>query len=613
MLVFVAVCLALAHVHHDGAVLTGDETHYMVAALAIGRFHTLHVAEAYRYAIAHNLFMHWGVTFGQQAIDAGRIQVVVSHNGYFPFHELGVPFLLALPVAIGGAAGAEVAFAAVVAVLTATVAFLVGRVSRVRTPWRSAVVGVFLSPAFILASTQIYPDLVSGLIVTIVVLCIATIEIEGHASLRLLVVMGVLIGYLPWLHNKNLIFAGLLSGAVAAVCRQRKLGIRSLCFVAVPAVALWVPLLAYNLYVFDNPIGIVDSLNLGMASWTRMAALLVDRRQGIVVQMPAVLFGIGGLWLFRRRTPLAVLATVVCLPLVIFLNGTLANSFGGFSFAGRFQWEAAPLLLAFAGLALVRMAQVRPQAALLMAAVLGVLYVIEWIPIVASQHVYYNLGFLDPDSYKGWWGALDPFSPILGDFARPWSVVWHGGRVWLGVAFVLAMSVLVVYLVVRLSRDSAKLRLPIVGSMVALLAVMGVATTLAAAPLPSPDVIPAADLNSTIGRVDGTARVVQGPSQSGALVFGPSWPIAAGRYVASFTYDLQDPKTQRADVLISGGPPASTSAVVATAQLKATRGLAVANLPFTVVRKGKVQFRVFWTGSGRLRVTSVALTVHPAR
>ena len=608
---FAAVCLALAHVHHDGAVLTGDETHYLVAALAIGRFHTLHVEEAYRYAIAHNLFMHWGVQFGQKAIDTGRIQVVVSHRAYFPFHELGVPFLLALPVAIGGAAGAEIAFAAVVALLTAAVASLVGRVSRVRTPWRLAVVGVFLSPAFILASTQIYPDLLSGLVIVIVVLCIATIEIEGRASTRLLLLMGVLLGYLPWLHNKNFIFAGLLSVAVAVVCRQRKLGIGSLGFVAAPALVLWVLVFAYNLYVFDNPIGTVDSLSFGVASWTRMAALLIDRRQGIVVQMPAVLVGIGGLWLFRRRTPLAVLATVVCLALVIFLNGTLANSFGGFSFAGRFQWEAAPLLLAFAGLSFVKMAQVRPRAAFLMTTVPGVLYVIEWIPVVANQHRYYNLGYLDPSSYTGWWGALDPFSPILGDFARPWSVVWHGGRVWLGVAFVLVLSVLTVYLVVRLTRENAKLRLPMVASLVALLAVIGVATTLSAAPLPSPNVIPAVDLNSTVGVVDGTARVAKGPSRSGALVFGPSWPIAAGRYVASFASSLQDPKTQRADVLISDGPPISASIVVASAQLKATGGPSVANLPFTVERKGKVQFRVFWMGTGRLRVTSVALTTLP--
>ena len=608
----IGLCFVL--IRHDGVMLSGDEPHYLVAALAIGKFHTLHVGEAYRYAMAHNVFIHWGTRFGPQAVASGHAQAVLSHHSYFAFHELGIPFLLALPVAVGGVHGAELAFAGLIGLLTATVAYLVGRVVGTASPWRVAVIGLFLSPAYLLAGTQIYPDLLSGLVLAIVVLLVAEIEAHGRMPALPLVVMGVLIGYLPWLHTKNIIVAAVAAIAVAAVFWRAGLPWPRLLLVAAPVIVLWGLLAVYNTYVFGNLSGSGDNgVTFDLATWTRAAALLIDRRQGIVTQLPAVLVGVAGLWLFRRRTPIAVVTTVVCAPIVIIVNATLVNSFGGFSFVGRLQWEIAPLLLAFAGLTLLQLARARRRAFAVITAVLVALTVIEWIPVLANSHLYYNVGEWDPSAYTGWWGFLDPFSPILGDFTRPWNAVWHGDRVWLSVVFVALVSAAVVYAVARLGRDPApegagrraRIPAPAVGAVVGIVAV-GLATVLAAPPLPAAAVYPASTLPSSVGTIVNGARVVQGPSPPGVLVFGPSLLVQPGRYTASFRYSLQDPATQLADVAISASPT-SPALTVARIHLESTHSLSTATVPFSIKASGYLQLRVFWSGTGRLMVTTVTL------
>jgi hypothetical protein len=269
--------------------------------------------------------------------------------------------------------------------------------------------------------------------------------------------------------------------------------------------------------------------------------------------------------------------------------------------------------LAFAGLTLLQLARVRRRAFVVITAVLVAVTIIEWIPVLANSHLYYNVGEWDPSAYTGWWGFLDPFSPILGDFTRPWNAVWHGDRVWLSVVFVALVSAAVVYAVARLGRDPApegagrraRIPAPAVGAVVGIVAV-GLATVLAAPPLPAAAVYPASTLPSSVGTIVNGARVVQGPSPPGVLVFGPSLLVQPGRYTASFRYSLQDPATQLADVAISASPT-SPALTVARIHLESTHSLSTATVPFSIKASGYLQLRVFWSGTGRLMVTTVTL------
>ena len=382
----------------------------------------------------------------------------------------------------------------------------------------------------------------------IVVLLIAEIEVHGSMPGLPLVVMGVLIGYLPWLHTKNIIVAAVAAIAVAAVFWRARLPWPRLLLVAAPVIVLWALLAVYNSYVFGNLSGSGNnSVTFDLATWTRAAALLIDRRQGIVTQLPAVLVGVAGLWLFRRRTPIAVVTTVVCAPIVIIVNATLVNSFGGFSFVGRLQWEIAPLLLAFAGLTLLQLARVRRRAFVVITAVLVAVTVIEWIPVLANSHLYYNVGEWNPSAYTGWWDSSTRSRPSSATSPGR-GMPLDGDRVWLSVVFVALVGTVVVYGVARLARPRSGPRTPW-----------------------APGSHPGARPRGRRGRRDRRAghgarrpaaarRAVyppppfprqwaasstalawgQGPSPPGALVFGPSLLVQPGRYTASFRYSLQD-------------------------------------------------------------------------
>jgi hypothetical protein len=119
-------------------------------------------------------------------------------------------------------------------------------------------------------------------------------------------------------------------------------------------------------------------------------------------------------------------------------------------------------------------------------------------------------------------------------------------------------------------------------------------------------VYPASTLPSSVGTIVNSARVVQGPSPPGVLVFGPSLLVQPGRYTASFRYSLQDPATQLADVAISASPT-SPALTVARIHLESTHSLSTATVPFSIRASGYLQLRVFWSGTGRLMVTTVTL------
>ena len=138
----------------------------------------------------------------------------------------------------------------------------------------------------------------------------------------------------------------------------------------------------------------------------RALALLVDRRQGLFVQAPVALLGIAGLWTSRKRLP-TLREREHSLPALV-----------GYGFIGRFQWPTLPVLLAFAGLLLLNMWKVRRLLVGGISVLIGILYLVQLVPILRNEHVYYNGSGWDPESYVGMVGwSLDP-SPILGYIGR---------------------------------------------------------------------------------------------------------------------------------------------------------------------------------------------------
>jgi len=164
----------LRTVRGQGVIIIGDEPHYLAEAVSLGRFHTINLAPAYDYALTHHIIYPWTGRPGPglaRAIGQG----LVVHHQFLPFHAIGMSALLAGPMLIGTDT-AVVALIALMAALTVSLVHLTGEPSGVRSPGRVAIAGLFLAPAFALAATQVYPDLLTGLVMANAVMITALVE-----------------------------------------------------------------------------------------------------------------------------------------------------------------------------------------------------------------------------------------------------------------------------------------------------------------------------------------------------------------------------------------------------------------------------------------------------
>lgn len=461
----------------QGVGITGDEPHYLVEAISIGQFHTLNMNPGYVYAVRHHAVYPWTATPGPHL--AAVIGQALWHHGlYLPFHAIGLSVFLAVPM-LFGTSTAVITLVVALALLTTVVLYLTGEASQVTSPARNLVGLLYLAPPFMLAAVQVFPDLVSGLLIAIVVMVIATMEARGRPSRPQLIGLAACLVVLPWLDQKNIFFPFPLLVAVAVAFVRVRVPRRVLSLVALPSLISLASLLALNLYAFGDALGGPQRIQLtGLETLTRALALLVDRRQGLLVQAPVVLLGFAGLWIMRKRLPVATVTATFVVVATVYGNATQTDSFGGYSFVGRFQWPTLPVLFAFAGLTLLHLWRVRRPVAVVAAVLSLATFVSPFLLVVRREHAYYNLSQWDPQTYAGWFGGLDP-SPILGYIGRD---DFLNARVDWGLLCVLAFCGLVIYAVVVAAKGAARWW-PWVLSLLAVGVAVSYPATLSATPL----------------------------------------------------------------------------------------------------------------------------------
>jgi hypothetical protein len=624
---FVASLGTLALVRHQGVGLGGDEPYYLAAALAIGRFHSLNMVPAVQYAMAHHMIFPWHLPPGGH-IDALASQrpTVVRHGIIFPNHALGLPVLLAVPMLAGTSVALVVLVALVCALAVGAVRLALG-VAGVRSPWGYATALLFLAPVYLLASTQVYPDLATGLSLVVVLLLVAAAETRGRLTTGELAGGAGLLVLLPWLHPQNTFYVVLLVAAVGVLCARRTLPRSQLVWLALPTALSVGGLAVYNEWAFGHALGATQGVSLAsIDTLTRAVALVVDRRQGLLAALPIALLGGVTLWLWRRRTPVFVATCAVVVVATVYGNATQVISFGGGSFIGRFMWPLVPLFVVLAGMYLVELGDVRPRGALAVAVGIAVLYGVQAYPILRGDHLYFNRVAWDPARYAGWWGGLDP-SPVLGYLGgatmsdhlsvasdAPMSVAaavgaahpWQNARNLWGTACVAALSALVVYVLVHLVRRPVDLRVRWLAALVGTSVVTLVATWHSSVLLPGTATWTAGSLTGGTGSAQAAGRGVTAVPSAGAVVRGPSWSLLPGRYRATVDYAVVGRRPERSLLTVTAftRSPDRGPRVLAAAPLVAP---STGSTTFTVVRTAPVVVAVAWSG-GDLRVERVTLT-----
>jgi hypothetical protein len=540
----------------QGGTFVGDQVHYLIAGQALSHL-SLHPLPYYSKDFVSHYLYSWPP--GASVTNHGIVQTYPGPHGSVFAHGIGLPLLLSPFIAVGSIPLAMLGFFTVNALaflcLHQRASLLAGLRGRGRAVFALAMAG----PALWLAATQVYPDLISGILLACALVELALIERRGLLSDFGALVLALTLGFVPWLQVKNLAPALLVLGALGALASRRASLRRTVALIAMVVVASWLLLLAYNEYFFATAVGLPQpNPTFDLNSLSTILALLFDRDQGLLVQVPTVVIGAVGLWLGRRRIPVATATAVIGVLAVLVINGTYTTGvpFGGVALAGRFEWTMAPMLLAFVPFTLAR---IEPHRVRMLAAGAGiaVLWALQGVPIVLGHHVYFNETFApfapwDPSLYPGWWPAL---SQVLPTFLAPGV---HLASTWTHLLAELTIVGALVLVVVRLTRPGPIATPRWLGALGALVLVAALAVALG----PARDQ-PLAPL-SWSGANLGAPWTSNGQAMSYPPI--PLVDVGPGTYRATLTY-----------VVVAPGTGTGTGTTVATLLATVQQRLVVSN------------------------------------
>lgn len=268
-----------------GEKVYGDEPHYLITALSLGRDFTLDVRAAFAEQLFHAFYQRDLIP---QAAPRPDGRVVEPHSPL-------LPALLAVPMLLGGWVAAKLVMAGLAGVLAGLMVWTAVR--RFGAPLSTAAVttGVLaISAPVIVYGNQIYPELPAALAVTVAVAAVAIDRIRlQHAAALFLAVVA-----LPWLAPKYIPVAATLTAIALlkiwrAGRRQMVVGLTA-CWTVMAVVFAaghyhWYGgitpykssrLLQRQFHVMGADIDLLERAS-------RLVGLLIDRGYGIAAWQPA--------------------------------------------------------------------------------------------------------------------------------------------------------------------------------------------------------------------------------------------------------------------------------------------------------------------------------------
>jgi hypothetical protein len=588
--------------------LVGDEAHYLLISDSLVRDRDVQVD--------NNYLMDTPVQRASPVKLSEPIHFVPHVYNQYSRHNLGLPFILAIPYAIAGIVGAKI-FMALLAGLWPLL--LYRPLSRITgSPHWSALIAFTFSIGlpFAAASNQIFPDLLGGMIILYVAEKIFRAledKDERLASLAANVWLGLLIGFLPWLHMRLIAPALLLLlGYVAAILTKSRRsasssGHRRQWLIAAGVFAGSIILLSvYHKIAFGNFAGQYGGHSVSFVI-QHIAMIFLglhwDQAQGMFMQQPLLLLGLVGLApLIKANWREAVLFGALYLSIIL-PNAMHPAWYGGASFFGRFWWTAAALWIFPLGYAVRFLLKRNELSVLLLLAgsiVLQVWLAAKWLahdlllvnrelPVWAMRGFYDDTGvllrlptFVDFDNFDLY---LKHPSNYL--FVLLGLLLIATGWLWQREAVRFSAQVWIVSLA------------------------LGAGLFFLAPPAVNSWTLAANELSSHVGVLEGAERVATEKDGAGALVFGPYAMLLAGDYEVTLEYEWDNPPdTAAAHFDIVYGP--ELRLVVDRELPPSHMNNGLLKHRFTVRESQSLdplfQFRVYYPGRGTLRVKRLTIT-----
>ncbi len=245
---------------------------------------------------------------------------------------------------------------------------------------------------------QFYPEIAAGILVFVVA---GHLLFSRGGSLRGSWLVGVLAGYLPWLHVRFLgLVAVLVFGAFAVWRRDWR---RALAFLA----GVGVPLACFSLYAYRLtgsvlPTAMYNASGAGNMFWWNAVprtslAYLLDRDWGVFAHAPVYLLALPGYWWLARRRP-----DVAWLNATVFIALLVPAAAHALTPAGGTPLRFLVAVLPFAAVPLAELLAQRAGSRVLQAA-FGLLFLISLQNALAyNTHHYKEVGTLVDWSFSGW-------------------------------------------------------------------------------------------------------------------------------------------------------------------------------------------------------------------
>lgn len=602
-LVFLLLALSVLSVwSNSGRYLpTGDEPHYLVMANGIVTQHSLEQTAPYQAEFRERRF-YPGLAPPGSAVGPLTAQVVLGPHGAFSIHNIGLPTLLAGPVALGGIAGARLALVAVASLLGWLAVLATGAATG--RWWRPLVVSVALtcSLPFLTAAGQIYPDVTAGAVY--LAGCVGLMQARRRPGL--LWVPYAAAALLPWLQVKFGVLAVLLVAAALHRSWRSSPG-RRYPPVVLP-VASAVALLSYNRYAYGNVAGPYGdgALQPGLRALQTAAGLLLDQNQGLLFQNPLLLIaGVAGLAPLWARDRIVAMATAAGALLMLSLNALHPNWYGGLSFSGRFMWTSAAILVLPAALLLGDLWRRRPTATRLVLGVslLGQALIVDHAVRGGAGAATLYSRFQDTP-LVGYSMLFRPVERWLPALTNPdWAWRYLPNLLW-------PASCLALLVLARLVRGRRLARPAMLLASAAAAGVVVAVPLTVAAPIEARTLLhQMTSLKSLTGyaAADGARSALPGRDAKGFLVYGPGAGLPRGEYTARFTVSSpasRDVSVGMVDVdLLPPAGPRQAAAITGTSGTSR-----VVEVRFRDDGRQTFQTRLYWDGVQPITVTGIQLT-----
>jgi hypothetical protein len=343
-------------------------------------------------------------------------------------HDPLLPVLLAVPVGLGGWAGAKVLLALVGGALAASLTWTAHRRFAVPLPTAAVVVSSFaIVTPFAAYGAQVYPELPAALAVTVAV-AVLTGPMSGRGTL---VAFGAAVVALPWLAVKYVPVAAALAVIALWQLRSRRrdayalaggLALMGVAYVVAHRVLYggWTVYAAGDHFVGGEHTAVGHHPDLPGRS-RRLVGLLVDRHFGLLSWAPGWALAVPAVGLLARRRPTGWLALALPLAAGWATATWVALTMHGWWWPGRQVVVVLPLAV----LAVAWWASSAARVVVPAAAVLALAGGALWWPYLldVSRHPFAVGLVIDLERTNAWrWLLPEMRTPTSGDWVR--YVAW---------------------------------------------------------------------------------------------------------------------------------------------------------------------------------------------